>query len=95
MSALSATETVFPRSCGTVAAPPAMLKSIRGSLATRRSDSVCPGCKGRNNVEFLGKIFDTVCGCWPHFQWNLAGEALEYAKQLILINKNIVDDILE
>ena len=62
-------------------------------LSNIRTTLFCPGCKGRKNVEFLGKVFDTVCGCWPHYQWNPDGEALEYAKQFILINKSIVSDI--
>ena len=58
-----------------------------------RTKLFCPGCKGRSNVEFLGKIYNTVCGCWPHYKWNPDGEDLEYAKQFILINKKIISDI--
>jgi hypothetical protein len=52
-----------------------------------------PCCKGKDNFEFFGKVYNTVCTCWPHFQGNPEGEALEYAKQLILANKSVAADI--
>jgi hypothetical protein len=62
-------------------------------LGSLRTIPPCPGCKGHDNVDFLGSKYNTVCMCWPHFQWNLSGEALDFAKQLILINKKIVADL--
>lgn len=59
-------------------------------LDNYRTEPFC--CKGYDNIEFLGQTFNTVCTCWPHFQLNPTGEALEYAKQLTLVNKSIVND---
>jgi len=52
----------------------------------------CPGCKGHANRTILGKKFDIVCGCHLLRLVNPAGKALEYAKELVLVNKNIVDN---
>jgi hypothetical protein len=54
----------------------------------------CQGCQGRDNKIIFDKHFDKVCGCHLLRLNNPDGKALEYAKKLILINKNIVDDIL-
>ena len=53
----------------------------------------CGECKGRENQTILGKMFDRVCGCHLLLLKNPDGKALGYAKELVLINKNIVDDI--
>ena len=56
-----------------------------------RTTPIC--CTGKDNIEFFGKIYNTVCTCWPHLQWNPEGEELEYAKQLTLANMNLVADL--
>ena len=54
---------------------------------------LCPGCKGHDNRIILGKKFDKVCGCHLLHLKNPERQALEYAKELVVINKNIVDNI--
>ena len=54
---------------------------------------LCQGCKGHDNRIILGKKHEKVCGCHLLHLKNPAGKALEYAKELIMINRNIVDDI--
>ena len=54
---------------------------------------LCLGCKGHDNRMILGKKHEKVCGCHLLHLKNPSGKALEYAKELIMINRNIVDDI--
>jgi len=56
---------------------------------------LCQGCKGQNDRIILGKKHEKVCGCHLVHLKNPSGQALEYAKELVLINKAIVDDIAE
>lgn len=51
-------------------------------------------CKGIENINILGKMFDRVCGCHMLMVTNPDGKTLEYAKEIVLINKSIVDDIV-
>ena len=53
----------------------------------------CKKCKGVENQIILKKAFNNVCGCEPIKLINPDGKMLEYAKELLLIGKNIVDDI--
>ena len=53
----------------------------------------CRGCKGRDNIEFFGQIFNNVCNCGPHAYNNPEGEVFEYLKQITLANKKLVSDI--
>jgi len=62
---------------------------ILGNIVT----PLCQGCKGHDNRMILGKKFNKVCGCHLLHLKNPEGKALEYAKELIVINKNIVDSI--
>ena len=56
---------------------------------------LCHSCKGQDNRMILGKKHDKVCGCHLVHLKNPSGQALEYAKELVVINKAIVDDIAE
>ena len=56
---------------------------------------LCQGCKGHDNRIILGKKHDKVCGCHLLHLKNPSGQALEYAKELLLINKAIVDNTAE
>ena len=53
----------------------------------------CKGCGGRNNRMILGKEFAKVCGCHLLRLDNPDGKVLEYAKELISINRIVVGDI--
>ena len=53
----------------------------------------CGTCKGVENQVVLGKTFDRVCHCHALLLHNPDSKALEYAKELVSINKNIADDI--
>jgi len=63
-------------------------------LANINTNPGCGGCNGRENKIVLGKMFDRVCGCHLLLLKNPDGKALEYAKELVSINKNTVDDIM-
>ena len=55
-----------------------------------------PGCKNCNSFESImifGKMFDRVCWCTPFRLINLDGKSLEYAKEIVLINKKTAADI--
>ena len=54
---------------------------------------LCQGCKGHDNRIILGKKHEKVCGCHLLHLKNASGKALEYAKELVLINKAIVDNL--
>jgi len=56
-----------------------------------------PSCKGDGIVKnkvILGKKFNTICACFPLYLRNPNVEALEYAKKIVLTNRNIVDDMV-
>jgi len=53
----------------------------------------CRGCQGRDNRIILDKHFDKTCHCHLLRLNNPDGKALEYAKELVLVNRKIVDDI--
>ena len=67
-----------------------ILKSLNFILCPR-----CNGgqCIGRDeNITIFGKSFSYVCSGSPLLIMNPQNEALERAKELVLITKNIIDD---
>jgi hypothetical protein len=52
----------------------------------------CGNCKGTSNAVILGKRFDTVCTCHPLVLHDLNGEKIEYAKEIVLAAKNIINE---
>ena len=54
---------------------------------------LCQGCQGQDDRIILGKKFAKVCGCHLLHLKNPNGKALEHAKELIMVNKNIIDNI--
>jgi len=63
-------------------------------LANINTAPGCKNCGGAENKVILRQMFDRVCRCHLVLLWNPEGKALEYAKELVLVNKSIVDDIL-
>ena len=51
-------------------------------------------CKGIDNVVIFGKKFDKICGCHTLNLHNPDGKILEYAKQIVLINKMTASDLV-
>ena len=49
-------------------------------------------CKGTQNIAILGKHFDSVCTCHPLIIINPKGQALENAKEIVLILKKVVEE---
>jgi len=62
-------------------------------LAHINTNPGCGTCKGVENQMILGKMFERVCHCHALLLYNPDDKALEYAKELVSINKNIIDDI--
>ena len=60
-----------------------------------KTDLGCSGCVGDGRKVILGKEYDTVCWCHPIWLNNPDGEVLRFAKELVLIGKNIVADMIE
>jgi len=52
-------------------------------------------CGRKRNVDFLGKMHNEICGCWPFRAKNPDEEALENLKKLVLISKDIIIDLKE
>ena len=53
-------------------------------------------CNSVENQAILGKMFNgRVCACCPIILANPDGKTLEYAKELVLVGKNIVVEIME
>jgi len=53
----------------------------------------CKTCTPENKI-ILEKMFDVVCNCHQIVLKNLDDKTLEYAKEIVLIAKNVVDDIV-
>ncbi|MCL2517060.1 MAG: hypothetical protein FWF15_00725 [Oscillospiraceae bacterium] len=53
----------------------------------------CRNCKGVENIIIYGQIFPKVCGCQLLLLNNPEEKILEYAKELVLINKTIANEI--
>jgi hypothetical protein len=64
---------------------------ILESIVTELS---CKGCQYSSSMTILGKYFDVVCTCHTPRIENPGGKTLEYVKELVLINKKIVDKIV-
>ena len=53
----------------------------------------CRNCDTPKNKVILGRMFDVVCNCHQIVLKNPDGKTLEYAKEIVLIAKNVIDDI--
>jgi len=53
----------------------------------------CKNCKSFESIMIFGKMFDRVCWCTPFRFINPDRKSLEYAKEIVLANKNAVTDI--
>jgi|GEM_PF-6866876 hypothetical protein len=51
-------------------------------------------CGRMRNMEFLGEKFDEVCGCWPFRVENLNSAEVENLKELVLISRDIIADLV-
>jgi len=51
----------------------------------------CKNCDTPKDKIILGKNFDVMCNCHQIVLKNPDGKALEYAKEIVLIAKNVVD----
>jgi hypothetical protein len=59
-----------------------------------KSGSDCEGCAGKENTVILGKLFTSrVCGCHTLMLKDPDGKTIEYAKEIVLMNKQIAADI--
>ena len=55
----------------------------------------CEGCGGKTNMVILGKLFtERVCGCHTLRLNDPDAKAVEYAKEIVLMNKKIVADMM-
>ena len=54
----------------------------------------CKNCDTPKDKTILGKKFDAVCNCHQIVLKNPDGKTLEYAKEIVSIAKNVVDDIV-
>jgi len=65
-------------------------------LNNLNTTSTCCVKRTCHNIEIkiiLGKMVNSrVCACWPIVLNNPDGKTLEYAKELVLIGKNIIDE---
>lgn len=67
---------------------------ILTNINTAASCCVKGVCHSSENIIILGKMFNSrVCACGPILLINPDGKTLEYAKDLVLIGKNIVAEI--
>lgn len=57
------------------------------------TDLPCKNCKSFKSKLILGKMFDRICWCTPFRFKNPDGKFLEYAKEIVLINKKTAVDI--
>ena len=69
-----------------------ILNNLNTNPGCRFKDRIC---NGKENQVIFGKMFDKVCGCNPLSFRNPSGKTLEFAKIIALMNKNIVDDVIE
>ena len=59
-----------------------------------KSGSDCEGCAGKENTTILGKLFTSrVCGCHTVMLKDPDSKTIEYAKEIVLMNKLIAADI--
>lgn len=71
------------------------LKDFILSNINTASDCCVRGvCHSAENKYILGKMFNSrVCACGPIFLTTPDGKTLEYAKELVLIGKNIIAEM--
>ena len=66
---------------------------ILNNINTTSSCCVKGSCHSVENKIILGKMFNSrVCACGPIMLINPDGKTLEYAKELVLIGKNIITE---
>ena len=66
---------------------------IISSINTTSDCCVNKRCWSVENKTILGKLFDgRVCACRPIIVHNPDGKTLEFAKELVLIGKNIITE---
>jgi len=63
---------------------------ILDNININTAPGIC--CGGVQNVTILGEKFANVCHCHPLWVNSPNGKALDYAKELVLIGKNIVTE---
>ena len=69
---------------------------ILTNINTTRSCCVTGTCRSIENKIILGKMFNSrMCACGPIILFNPDGKTLEYAKELVLIGKNIIAEMAE
>jgi len=72
----------------------AMKNYILSHINTTASCCVKKTCHSKENMIILGKTFNgRVCACAPMYVECPNGYTLKYAKELILIGKNIISEI--
>jgi len=64
-------------------------------LSNVKTDLGCNGCLGDGRKVIFGQEFNTVCWCHPIWLNNPDGKPFEFAKELVLIGKNVIVDILD
>jgi hypothetical protein len=69
---------------------------ILTNIVTTRICCVKGSCHSVENTIILGKMFNSrVCACRPVMLINPDSKTLEYAKELVLIGKNIIAEMVE
>jgi len=59
-----------------------------------KADLGCNGCVGDGSKIILGKTYDTICWCHPIWVNCPDGESLKLAKELVLVGKNVVAEMI-
>jgi len=54
----------------------------------------CGMCMGTANVPIFGRIFEAICHCTPIGMRNPEGKLMEHTKELILVSKRVVEDVV-
>jgi len=67
---------------------------ILSNINTKAVCCVKGTCHSKENMTILGKTFNNrVCVCYPVILIDPNGKMLEYAKELVLIGKNIIAEV--
>jgi len=73
---------------------PELKDFVLSNINTTSSCCVKETCHSVENKEILGVVFNSrVCACRPIVLVNPDGKALAYAKELVLIGKNIIAEM--